>query len=131
MLLVWFCWTRSPTIGKVSLPSQFLTLSFLSLPASHLRPKGEIYFSSAVNYDPATTDLIFIRINIYLGSEEGGLPVNFLTLLFYQVTFYPAALPHIINRCHHLPCNIYCLVLACSMTIIRNMPLSCYGITNL
>jgi hypothetical protein len=26
----------------------------------------------AVNYDPATTDLIFIRVNIYSGPGEGG-----------------------------------------------------------
>ncbi len=33
----------------------------------------EIYYLSAVNYDPATSDLSFIRANIYPGPGEGGL----------------------------------------------------------
>ncbi len=33
----------------------------------------EIYYLTAVIYGPATTDLIFIRINIYLGPGVGGL----------------------------------------------------------
>jgi hypothetical protein len=37
----------------------------------------EIFYLSAVNYDPATTDLIFIRVNIYPGPEEGGLQLIF------------------------------------------------------
>jgi hypothetical protein len=32
----------------------------------------EIFYLLAVNYDPATTDLIFIRVNIYPGPGEGG-----------------------------------------------------------
>jgi hypothetical protein len=32
----------------------------------------EIFYLLAVDYDPPTTDLIFIRANIYPGSEEGG-----------------------------------------------------------
>ncbi len=41
-----------------------LTLSFLSLLASHL--------CHQVCYDPATTDPIFIRVNCYPGPGEGG-----------------------------------------------------------
>jgi hypothetical protein len=33
----------------------------------------EICYLSATNYDLATTDLIFIRVYIYLGPGEGGL----------------------------------------------------------
>ncbi len=32
----------------------------------------EIFYLLPVNYDPATTDLIFIRVNIYPGPGEGG-----------------------------------------------------------
>ncbi len=32
----------------------------------------EIFYLLAVNYDPATTDLIFIRVNIYPWPGEGG-----------------------------------------------------------
>ncbi len=32
----------------------------------------EIFYLLAVNYDPATIDLIFIRVNIYPGPGEGG-----------------------------------------------------------
>ncbi len=37
----------------------------------------KIFFLLAVNYDPATTDLIFIRVNIYPGPGEGGSLVIF------------------------------------------------------
>jgi hypothetical protein len=32
----------------------------------------DIYYLSAVKYDPATTDLIFIRVNIYQAQERGA-----------------------------------------------------------
>jgi hypothetical protein len=32
-----------------------------------------IFYLLAVNYDPATTDLIFIRVNIYPGPGKGAL----------------------------------------------------------
>ncbi len=32
----------------------------------------EIFYLLAGNYDPVTTDLIFIRVNIYPGPGEGG-----------------------------------------------------------
>jgi hypothetical protein len=48
-----------------------LTLLILSLPASHLCYNCEIYYLSAVKYDPAATDLIFIRVSIYPGPGKG------------------------------------------------------------
>jgi hypothetical protein len=77
-----------------------LTLSFLSLPASHLCHQGlgsaciivRSFYLSAINYDPATTDLIFIRVNIYPGPGGGGLTVDFLTRSFYQGHYLPCAL---------------------------------------
>jgi hypothetical protein len=58
-----------------------LALSLLSLAARHLWHHAwltmhncEIYNSSAVNYEPETTYLIFIRVNnIYQGPGERGL----------------------------------------------------------
>ncbi len=78
-----------------------LTLSFPSLPASHLCNQGLVWPSimvrsmrsiilSSVNYDPATVHLIFIR--------GGGLTANFWTFfLLYQG--------------HYLPCTTYCTAL--------------------
>jgi hypothetical protein len=37
----------------------------------------EIFYLLSVYYDPATTDLIFIRVNIYLGPGEGGSLLTF------------------------------------------------------
>jgi hypothetical protein len=37
----------------------------------------EIFYLSAVNYDPATTDLIFIWVNIYPGPGEVGSQLIF------------------------------------------------------
>jgi hypothetical protein len=63
----------------------------------------EIFYLLAVNYDPATTDLIFIRVNIYPGPGEGGSRLISYPVHFIRVTIYPAALPHNINRGHYLP----------------------------
>jgi hypothetical protein len=77
-------------------------------------PNREMYYLSPVNYAPATTDLILIRINTYLPrARGGGLTANFLTHLFYKGHYYPAALPHNISRGNYLPSKIYSLVLAC------------------
>ncbi len=46
----------------------------------------------AVNYDPATTDLSFFRVNIYPGPREGGLELIFQPIYFIRVTINPAAL---------------------------------------
>jgi hypothetical protein len=84
-----------------------LTLSFLTLPASHLFHQGlhncDIYYISAVNYDPAATDLIFIRVNIYPGQGEGDLQLITEPVYFIRVTIYPAAFPHNISRGHYYP----------------------------
>ncbi len=37
----------------------------------------EIFYSLAVNYDPAATDLIFVRVNISPGPGEGGSQLIF------------------------------------------------------
>jgi hypothetical protein len=37
----------------------------------------EIFYLLAVNYDPATTDLIFIRVKFYPGPGEVGLTADF------------------------------------------------------
>jgi hypothetical protein len=63
----------------------------------------EIYYLSAVNYDPATTDLIFIRVNIYPGPGEGGLQLISKPVYFIRVTIYPATIPHNTRRGHYLP----------------------------
>ena len=63
----------------------------------------EIFSLLAVNYDPATTDLIFIRVNIYPGPGEGGLQLILKPVYFIRVTMYPATIPHNISRGHYLP----------------------------
>ncbi len=63
----------------------------------------EIYYLSAVNYDPATTDLILIRVNIYPGPGEGGLQLILKPIYFIRVTIYPATIPHNTSRGHYLP----------------------------
>ncbi len=63
----------------------------------------EIFYILAVNYDPATTDLIFIRVNIYPGPGEGGSQPISYPIHFIRVTIYPAALPHNISRGHYWP----------------------------
>ena len=60
-----------------------------------------IYYLSAINYDPLTTHLIFIRVNIYPG--EGGLQLILKPVYFIRVTIYPATIPHNISRGHYLP----------------------------
>ncbi len=63
----------------------------------------DIYYLSAVKYDPETTDLIFIRVNIYPGPEEGDLQLISEPIYFIRVSIYPAAFSHNISRCHYLP----------------------------
>jgi hypothetical protein len=63
----------------------------------------EIFYLLAVNYDPATTDIIFIRVNIYPGPGEGGLLLIFQPIHFIRVTIYPASFPHNISGGHYLP----------------------------
>jgi hypothetical protein len=63
----------------------------------------DIYYLSAVKYDPATTDLIFIRVNIYPGPGEGGLQLISEPVYFIRVTIYPAAFSYNISRGHYLP----------------------------
>ncbi len=46
----------------------------------------EMYYLTAVNYDPATTDIIFIRVNIYPGTGEGGFQLIFLPIHVTRVT---------------------------------------------
>jgi hypothetical protein len=87
----------SSTICKHDSVNSFF--SFLSLPARHLCHHGlgrpwmnvrSIY--QQVNYDPAMTDLIFIRASIYSRLLEGGLQLIFLTYFFYPGTVYPKTL---------------------------------------
>jgi hypothetical protein len=92
-----------------------LTLSFLSLPASILLLSGswltlhncEIYYLGAVKHNPAITDLIFIRVNIYQGPEEGGIQLISEPIYFIRVTIYPADFPHAIIRGHYLPRGVW------------------------
>ncbi len=80
---------------------------FISIPLSdQLMSSGswvtlhnfEIYNLSAVNYD-----LIFIRVDIYLGPGEVGLQLIYKPLYVIWVTIYTLALPHNNNRRHYLP----------------------------
>jgi hypothetical protein len=57
----------------------------------------EIYYLLAVNYDPAPTYLIFIRVNIYPGPGEGDSQLIYKPMNFIRVTVYPAALSHNIS----------------------------------
>jgi hypothetical protein len=63
----------------------------------------DIYYLSTVKYDPATTDLIFIRVSIYPGPWEGGLQLISEPVYFNRVTIYPAAFFHNIRTGHYLP----------------------------
>ncbi len=90
--------------------SIYISLSFLSLPASHLCHQGLGWpciivrsYLLAVNCDPAIKDLIFIMVNIYPGAGEGGSQLIFKPVHFIRVTIYPASLPYNINRGHYLP----------------------------
>jgi hypothetical protein len=56
----------------------------------------DINYLSAVNYDPVTTDLIFIRVSIYPGPGKGGLQLIFKPIYCIRVTIYPATLPTIL-----------------------------------
>jgi hypothetical protein len=78
-------------------PSKPLISSWLTL------HNCDIYYLSAVKYDPATTDLIFVRVNIYPGPGEGDLQLISEPVYFIRVTIYPAAFPHNIRRGHYLP----------------------------
>jgi hypothetical protein len=53
---------------------------------------SEIFNLFAVNYDPPTTDLIFIGANIYPGLGEGGLTADLLTHSFYEGHYLPCGL---------------------------------------
>jgi hypothetical protein len=57
-----------------------------------------LYFLSAVNYDPMTTDLIFIMVNIYSGPGDGGGGVrdNYKLIYFIRVTIYHCPYPTIL-----------------------------------
>ncbi len=55
----------------------------------------EIFSLLAVNYDPATTDLI------YPGPGEGGSQLISEPVHFIRVTIYPADLPQNISRGHY------------------------------
>ncbi len=130
----------------------------------------EIFYLLAVNYDPATTDLIVIRVNIYPWPGEGGSQLIFdpfilsgslftlrpyptilaevtihpgwlgegayrlifLPINFIRVTIYLTTLSHNISRGHYLPCNTYCLVLACIKATIHIRPLRfCHDLANI
>jgi hypothetical protein len=52
----------------------------------------EIYYLFAIIYDPATTDIIFIMVNIYPEPWEGELSDHFLTFLIN--TIYPSLVPY-------------------------------------
>ncbi len=67
----------------------------------------DIYYLSAAKYDPATTDLIFIRINIYPGPGEGDLQLISEPVYFIRVIIYPAAFLHNISRGHYLPRGVW------------------------
>ena len=90
----------------------FLFNPFISItPSKPLMSSGfwltlhycDIYYLSAVNYDPVTTDLIFIRVSIYPGTGKGGLQLILKPIYFIRVTIYPATFPHNISRGHYLP----------------------------
>jgi hypothetical protein len=64
----------------------------------------EIYYLSAVNYDPTTSDLFLIRVSIYPltvgGGGGGGLQPLSKSIYFVRVIMYPVALPYKIIRGH-------------------------------
>ena len=68
------------TPGSCSFQNKLLNPFISITPSKPLMSSGswvtlhncEIFYLLAVNYDPATTDLIFIRVNIYPGPGEGG-----------------------------------------------------------
>jgi hypothetical protein len=126
-----------------------LTLSFLSLQASHL--------CHQVNYDPATTDLIFISDSFYPGPWRGAVS-QFLkpfilsgtlitlgrrgteftaipkTIYIIRVNIYPTALSHNINWCPIYSPSFTALFLVC-INAIKNIhirPLSfCHDIATI
>ncbi len=60
-----------------------------------------------------------------------GLKLIFHPII-YQVTIYPAALPHNISKGHYLPRKVYCLILACSKSNIQTRPLNfCHDIASI
>jgi hypothetical protein len=59
------------------------------------------YYLSAVNYNPATTDLIYLRVNIYSGPGKEGLTANFVSqfaALPYNISFLLFAVFKYIER---------------------------------
>ncbi len=66
-----------PSVSSVAdVPNPFISINpskqFMSSGSWLTLHNCEIFYLFAVNYDPATTDLIFIRVNIYPGPGEGG-----------------------------------------------------------
>jgi hypothetical protein len=55
-----------------------------------------IYYLSAVNYDPVTTALIFIRVNIYPGPGEGGLQLIITPFILSESLFTLQPYPRIL-----------------------------------
>jgi hypothetical protein len=102
--LLWIIMTLSPTLGCFN---PFISIT----PSKPLMSSGswltlhffDIYYLSAVNYDPVTSDLIFIRVSIYPGPGKGGLQLILKPIYFIRVTIYPATFPHNISRGPYLP----------------------------
>jgi hypothetical protein len=94
----------------------------------------EIFYLSAVNYDPATTDIIIIRVNIYPGPGEGAHNLFFIpfilsgslfTLRPYptilaEVTIYPGGRGEGAYRIIFLPLN-FIRVTIYLMTLSHNI----------
>ncbi len=76
---------------------------------------------------------ILAEVIIYPGWwGEGAYRLIFLTIYFIRVTIYLAKLSHNISRGHYLPCNTYCLVLACIKATIHIRPLRfCHDLANI
>ncbi len=62
----------------------------------------EIYYLSAVSYDPASIDIIFIRVNITQGLGW-GTNRSFLNPFICQGRYLPCCLTYNIIRGHYLP----------------------------
>ena len=79
------------TSSSISLFNPFISIT----PSKPLMSSGswltlhycDIYYLSAVNYDPVTTDIIFIRVSIYPGTGKGGLQ------LILKPIYLPCNLP--------------------------------------
>ncbi len=97
---------------RILISRKFLTLSFLSLPASHLCHQGLDWpwlIVRSIIYQQilwsVTADLIFSMVNIYIEPGVRGLTAHFLTHLFYQGHYLPCGLPNNISRGLYLPKN--------------------------